>query len=325
MKPLNTGTILLMAYPNTFVKPSGEFICKITPYLGIGTKDYTQAGHSALCLINNKTGEINYYDFGRYITPDGFGRVRNKSTDTELHIPITACFKNNILENTYEILRWLRSYPEKTHGDGDLYASILYDVDYEDACNFIKNIHIRGSIPYGIFIKQGSNCSRFVADTVIASTTNPIILKRIVGESRVTPSPLGVVNKGRNSEQVFIVGENEISEIKNISWIKNMKNFLEKKYKNEKTIHQPKITKKDLHYLSGIGHGAYFNLRKNKNDEYIISRLDKKGITNFEDVFIPEDNSFDITKKYFFVYDSNCEYCHINQNNSIYRFNRKRT
>ena len=104
-----------------------------------------------------------------------------------------------------------------------------------------------------------------------------------------------------------------------------MKNFLEKKYKNEKTIYQPKITKKDLHYLSGIGHGAYFNLRKNKNDEYIISRLDKKGITNFEDVFIPEDNSFDITKKYFFVYDSNCEYCHINQNNSIYRFNRKRT
>lgn len=325
MKSGNTGTIILMAYPDTFVRPSSEFICKITPYLGIGTKDYTKAGHAALCLIENKTGNINYYDFGRYITPTGNGRVRSKKTDVELEIPIKAIFNGDTLENINEILSWLRSHPEKTHGDGDLYASILYDVNYKDANRFIENIHLKGSIPYGIFVKQGSNCSRFVADTVIASTTNPKILKNIVKESWFTPSPLGIVQKGRNSKEVFITTDSETTTISNISWLSNMKNFLAKKYRNKKEIKTNNTSNKDLHYLEGIGSSAYFSLEKNNTGEYIINRLDKNGIHDFRDIFIPEDNSFNIERDYKFIYDSNCDHCHILQNNIIYRFNRKRT
>ncbi|MCI5051431.1 MAG: hypothetical protein MRY57_03920 [Candidatus Pacebacteria bacterium] len=321
-----TGTLILMAYPDTFVKPSSEFICKITPYLGIGTKDYTKAGHAALCLIENKTGEIHYYDFGRYITPGGHGRVRSKITDVELEVPLTAQFENDILVNRKEILRWLRDHPEKTHGDGDLYASILYEVDYEYAHRFIQAIHRRGSIPYGIFVKQGSNCARFVADTVIASTTNKSILKKMKQESLFTPSPLGIVKKGRNSREIFVITETDMYHITNLSWLSNMKNFLAKKYRIENSSEGSQRENTDgLHLLSGIGSSAYFRIHHLENNDYRISRFNHLKEMDFEDVFILSKEGFNITDEYSFVYDSNCDHCHIKQGEIIYHFKRKRT
>ena len=43
-----------------------------------------RVGHAAICLINPQSNEVLYYDFGRYITPRGFGRARNKYTDPDL-------------------------------------------------------------------------------------------------------------------------------------------------------------------------------------------------------------------------------------------------
>lgn len=328
MQSINTGTIILMAYPHVFVKPSNEFICKITPYLGIGTKDYIQAGHAALCLIENKTGIIHYHDFGRYITPDGCGRVRSYRTDVELEIPLNAQFKNNTISNIKDILRWLGDHPEKTHGEGDLYASVLYDVDYTKARHFIDTIHNKGSIPYGIFIKSGSNCSRFVADTVIASTTNTTIRKRIKNESLVTPSPIGIVTKGRNSKDIYIVEEDSIITINNISWIDNMKKFLAKKFddkeKKENTT-SIKDSENLFHYLHGIGSGAYFKIEHLHENDYCIQRYNENKEQDFEGIFTPTELGFDIKKDYSFVYDSNCDHCHIKQDQNIYRFNIKKS
>ena len=43
-----------------------------------------RVGHSAIILINNELESINYFDFGRYHTPNGFGRVRDEVTDPDL-------------------------------------------------------------------------------------------------------------------------------------------------------------------------------------------------------------------------------------------------
>ena len=51
-----------------------------------------RVGHAAICLINPQTHEVLYYDFGRYITPRGYGRARNKYTDPLLELKTKATF-----------------------------------------------------------------------------------------------------------------------------------------------------------------------------------------------------------------------------------------
>ena len=55
-----------------------------------------------------------YYDFGRYVTPVGYGRVRGVNTDAELELPLRAKFtENNSLENLDKFLLWLDANPHK--------------------------------------------------------------------------------------------------------------------------------------------------------------------------------------------------------------------
>ena len=51
----NSGQIIVMAFPDTFVKMSEEFICKVLPLVGLGTREYIKAGHAALVLVHNET------------------------------------------------------------------------------------------------------------------------------------------------------------------------------------------------------------------------------------------------------------------------------
>ena len=145
---METGKIIVLAYPDTFVKISDEWQCKLFPLVGLGTWDYMKAGHAAIILIENKTGKANYYDFGRYITPKGYGRVRSEITDAELKIPFKAkLIGNGSLENLNEFLIWLDANPHKTHGEGRLLASVCEDINFAKAEKYIQELQQRGSIP----------------------------------------------------------------------------------------------------------------------------------------------------------------------------------
>ena len=78
----SNGIIVILSYPDTVVRPAyWELSSKIWPLIGIGGKHAIQAGHAALLLIHKNKKEINYFDFGRYITTYGNGRVRSKEND----------------------------------------------------------------------------------------------------------------------------------------------------------------------------------------------------------------------------------------------------
>ena len=90
----------MLAYPDTFVQVTEEWICKFLPLLGLGTREYIKAGHAAMVLVENESGNAHYYDFGRYVTPEGYGRVRGANTDVELEIPFKAILtSDNSLDN----------------------------------------------------------------------------------------------------------------------------------------------------------------------------------------------------------------------------------
>ena len=64
--------------------------------------------------------------------------MRSKETDFELYIPISAKFNKGSLSNLEEILVWIESHPEKTHGTGRMIASINEEIDHKKSIDLYK-------------------------------------------------------------------------------------------------------------------------------------------------------------------------------------------
>ncbi len=318
-----TGKIISLAYPDTFVKHSDEPSTKVLLALGLGKHSYIKAGHAAFVLIENKTGQAEYYDFGRYITPQGYGRVRSAVTDVELNIPFKAIITpDKKLGNVEEFLLWLEKNPNKTHGDGRLVASVCDYIYYENAKNFVVSVQEKGNIPYKAFGKEGSNCSRIVTDTILASTDYAKIRIPLLRNKLFTPSPLGNVKKGAVGNPIYQVEQGKLNTYSGSIFKENLTNYFDKNIPETKSNHiiNPKGFLKNAHFLSGIGSSAYFTLNKSlEKDIFKISRYTEYGEEDFKGLFVVVD-SFDITKNYYFVYDSNCKYCHVEQNGKKIRF-----
>ena len=325
------GIIVILSYPDTFVRTSyWEFSSKFWPLIGIGDKNKILAGHSALLLIQKNKPNIDYFDFGRYITSYGNGRVRSKITDPELHIPITAKFKKDKLINLDKILLWLEKHPEKTHGEGRLIASINNSINYEKAEKYIHNLIQQKEIPYGAFIKKGNNCSRFVADTIINSCTKKIIRLKLKSSYLLTPSPVGNVLKATTKKEVYIV-KNQILEYYTNRLIlkENVASFFSK-FKGEIDLIGTELPNKNLFnlddgtWLGGMGSGAWFRIEEQLNVfSYKIGRYNSKGNKDFESIFSVDNSSFDFKEKHQFVYPTNCSEAFIIQNQTKYFFKNK--
>ncbi|MGV6828636.1 MAG: DUF6695 family protein [Flavobacteriales bacterium] len=309
----STGKIISIAYPDTFVKHSNEWQCKVLPFLGLGTKDYIKAGHAALILINNKTGTASYFDFGRYITPFGYGRVRGANTDAELKLPIKAIIKENKLINLNKFLLWLDANPQKTHGEGRLLASICDDIDYHKAETKIQQLQQKGSIPYGAFIKNGCNCSRFVTEVLIEATFNETFKNALKKNKKFTPSTIGNVEKSASSE-VFEVSHGVISKYQGSAFKENLTNYFKKKKENLTTEKSKIKLPKNAQLLTGIGSSAWFELVSEKLplNYYRIKKYNDLHQIDFDGVY-KATSFFIASKPYQFTYDSHCEYCHVLQ------------
>ncbi|MDO3695870.1 hypothetical protein QVZ41_13550 [Wenyingzhuangia sp. chi5] len=316
------GVIVVLSYPDTVVRPAhSEFSSKVWPKLGIGSENAIQAGHAAMLLIDKKTNNVNYFDFGRYITSYGNGRVRSKETDPELAVPFTAKFKDDVLVNLNEMLLWLDANPEKTHGDGRLVASVNAEIDYTKAIDFVNYLIAQKEIPYGAFVKSGSNCARFITDTILNSSGNTAIVLKLKTSNLLTPSPIGNVIKGTTEDDIYVVENQEIQHYTNRSVIKEYGACFLKKFDRELNLIGTELPNKALFnlenatWLGGIGSGAWFKIEAKEDvNLYRISRHTVKGEKDFEGVFKIKDFSFDIEESYEFVHPTNCMEVYIEQN-----------
>lgn len=316
---MNTGKLIVLAFPDTFVTVTNEWLCKFLPLVGLGTKEHIKAGHAALILVENKTGNAHYYDFGRYVTPEGLGRVRGANTDAELIVPFKAKIVDERIENLSDFLLWLDANPEKTHGEGRLLASVCNEIDFELAENYIKDLQNQGSVPYGAFQKNGSNCARFVTETILSSTNNKAIIKALKWNKKFTPSTVGNVEKSA-THKVFEVSDGNINEFNGSAFKENLKNYFHKK----RTIIE-KVKVKDLpensQMLSGIGSNAWFEIVDEELPlhHFRIRRYNDWHQIDYDGIYVASEK-FDSLQEYQFIYDSNCEYCHILQNNRKIKF-----
>lgn len=327
----NTGIILTLAYPETVVMVADEWYSPFMRYIGIGKKNYVRAGHAALVLINKETGELNYHDFGRYITPEPNGRVRGKNTDHELNFPLTAKIEGNKVVNLKEILRFLGTHPKLTHGDGMLIASVCDQVDYNIARDHIKSMQKLHFIRYAAFIKNASNCARFVTTTLIASVTDYRLKKKLVKSMRFTPSTVGNVINADSQDYIYEVSESGvISRFKHsVSKINRMM-FLDKLKAHKPNFIgtlKPKTVKlagDHAQWLSGIAAGAWFELQQTDNEKlFRFKRISPNNTIDVDGLYEVEKLGFDYGKSYQYIQYSNCEFFHIQQEDVIYRFNIK--
>jgi hypothetical protein len=322
------GIIIILSYPDTIVRPAyWETFSAIWTKIGIGSTHAVQAGHAGLLLIKKNESEIKYFDFGRYITSYGNGRVRSYETDPELYIPLKATFNNNALTNLESILLWLEKHPAKTHGKGRLIASVNDQINYNTALNFTQKLIDKKEFPYGVFLKKGSNCARFVTDTIIHSCTKKSVQLKLKSSYLISPSPIGTILKGKTIHQVYKVQNQKIQEYKNRSILKEYKATFFNKFANQLNLRGtelPDIKTFNLEngtWLPGIGSGAWFKIEEYLNTSgYRISRYNKEGNKDFESFFDTHNRSFNFNQNYKFIHPTSCKEIHIEQNEQKFIF-----
>ena len=197
--------IITLAWPEGMVTAPDSWYDKIASKNG-----KYRAGHSAIVLINTTTQKVHYFDFGRYHTPEGYGRVRDIETDPDVTV-IDAIIANGKIQNMDAILLHLAKM-KATHGEGKLYASLLTNVDFENAFATAKNIQNKGLLRYGPFVRSGTNCSRFV--TAVIKASGPSFIKRIRLKYPFCISPSPKRNVCITNHHYYVVETQKCIEVK---------------------------------------------------------------------------------------------------------------
>ncbi|WP_179022285.1 DUF6695 family protein [Winogradskyella forsetii] len=328
----NNAFILTLAYPDTVVRISDERLVSYLKYLNVGCENYVRAGHAALVLIDKETGNLEYYDFGRYTCPLGYGRVRGKITDKELDFPLKAKIVDDRITNLNEILTFLATNPELTHGEGKLIGSVCKAINYKKAKDYIIQLQSGDPVKYGAFLKKASNCSRFVTDALIASINDSEKKKRLIKSKRFTPSTVSNVVIANTELIVHEVSESgNITKFTSTSKAENRRCFLDKLKDFEPNLIgnlKPKPVKEiaqHAQWLEGIGAGAWFEIYDiNSATEFRFRRISPYGKIDCDGVYKIDSVGFDIDSNYQFVHYSNCLFFHIEQEGVRYRFDFKK-
>ena len=197
--------IIILAWPEGLVDPAGCWY----DYFAAKNGKY-RVGHSALALVESETGKVHYFDFGRYQTPDGFGRIRDTETDPNTAIKKKAEIKSDKINNIEEILIGI-SNNKSYHTEGALYSSVIKGVNFNRAFSYAKKWQEEGAIPYGPFTINGTNCSRFVA--IISRKAGPGFFKKIRLRFPFCISPSPKRNVSIGNKNYYIIKESKCEKI----------------------------------------------------------------------------------------------------------------
>ena len=173
---------IVLAWPETMISGAGSWYDKF-----LSNEGKYRAGHSAVILISYSMKKSIYFDFGRYQTPIGFGRVRDMETDSELEL-VSPKFSNKKITNIKEILKSVYSI-KSLQVKGKMYVSLVENISFKLAYNYAKKTQAKGIVEYGPFNLKGTNCSRFVANVLKKSKISILKRLRLSFPFCISPSP----------------------------------------------------------------------------------------------------------------------------------------
>lgn len=317
------GIIIALAYPEEMVSMIPAWYGKPLEWIGLVKNGKICAGHAAMMLLHKQTKEIHYADFGRYITPFGYGRTRTKITDPDVAFDFDfEIDENGQISNKDEVLFHIYNSPKKTHGGPVMYASFHEGIDYRACRDFIDNMNAKGSIIYDPFKKNASNCSRFVFDSILAGMKTKKEKQKLIRKSVLTPSPLGNVFHGSTSDS-FVINDGKLDVATN----KNLMTVIKHLYKHTSPeVPEPKYKPlPEMQKLTGVGDESYYritDLDQSNLGIYRMSRTTIHGEEIYDHHFKVDDNSFDHQKEFTYIHDCNAKWMSVEQNGKKYRFDR---
>lgn len=310
--------ILTLAWPDSLARSANGPYDPLLKPLNLYRDGFYKAGHAALLLIEAKSGTIKYFDFGRYITPAGNGRIRSEKTDPEVVFNIKAVLTKGEITNLAEIVEYTANHPE-THGDGILYSCLQKHINANAALHFMNEQQNLGHIPYGPFQFGGSNCSRFVAKTIQQSTRKGGL--KFIYPIYGTPSPLGnIFNSSENDVFKFEANAVQVQvktrftlhlrELTKHLFFKRNEKIPKSSQQLEGTLEPPareQSIPQHAQWLGGTGAGAWYYIKQKSGTNFIVGRAQKNGHIDFELPFKTVNKKFTIESKFEFSYPSHAQ------------------
>lgn len=278
-----------------------------------------KVGHAAILIISRSNGNIDYYDFGRYVSLRGDGRTRSQFFDSRLQIETVASFDqfSKKITNIDEILAELSTMEEATHGGGRLFFTITPDICYASAKKFADQLVTHGPIPYGAIAKGNNSCSRFVAQVLIAGMhPKDRRIQKIKFPETLKPSPMSNVVNTRDNGTICCYHQGVLEQRKmgrigslNFHW-QLLKENLSNKHittlgcdTDNGQLDRPPLPinlGEKAQWLGGIGEGMWFQILNDQTREshYWIESYTSAGLLiNRISTICPQQN-LDIHKPF---------------------------
>ncbi|MGO1650232.1 MAG: DUF6695 family protein [Sphingobacterium sp.] len=275
MNPYNDFAIPI-AWPDQTARGDEKWMA-ILKRLGIVKNLNFKVGHAAIVLVRRLDGECRYFDFGRYITPRGYGRARSAQFDPRLRLDTRALFDDaGDLTNFEELREELELKSDAVHGAGRLLCSIAPEISFSKASAFAEALVDQGPVLYGAIAPENNSCSRYVAQILVSGMKkgDQRIRKILYPESlkasptsnvvnAVTQSPIFYCQNGRIERrkmnrwdslkfQIGLLKPNFFSSDSKILPDDQVLGFMEEPFR-------PDSVPSDAHWLGGLGEGCWFH------------------------------------------------------------------
>lgn len=304
--PLNSA-VLVLAWPEVTARGE-EGIMKFLRSIGLVKNLNLLVGHAAMIVA--KDNSLNYYDFGRYISPRRMGRIRSGETDPGLLLKtIPQWSALGVLENTDEICRELESKSDLTHGEGLLQMSILYAANADLVEAKAKQMQHNGLIGYHGLDPEQTNCARFVQTAILAGVGHePRYYKRFKRPiTYLSPTPYfnvlaasgadfgyiewregqGVAKKDPLHRAVWDItakmfastSRNKTAKVRGDSVVGNLMAPFER----------PASVPEHAHYLGGIGEGAWYTVSASAPQILASERYFRNGALDYQAQYRSEE------------------------------------
>ena len=321
----NQDLALVIAWPDQTARGDERWMAMLKQ-LGIVKNLNFKVGHAAIVLICRRTGALAYFDFGRYITPRGYGRARSAESDPRLTLEVTAHVdRTGKITNLDAILDELQQIEEATHGGGRLFFSIATGLSFTDAVQQATAIVDEGPIKYGAIARGNNSCSRFVAQVLLAGfTDNHYAKKKIVLPESIKPSPMSNVVNASPDKVVYCYHQGKLETL-------NMNRWRSLSFQIDQLLHnlsaskskqlpsdaepgsmaepaRPRTVPESAQWLGGIGEGAWFTLEGDTaGDKLFVVKYAANGTEEYR-VMCAGSRSLNPDRPYQFTYHCHHQY-----------------
>lgn len=328
---------IILTWPDATIRGDEKWMM-FFKRIGIVKNLNFKVGHTGIVIINSKTQETLFYDFGRYISPRGYGRARSEFSDPLLEIKIKAKVHNNQIINIEELIKHFEELKPAMYGEGKLFFSIIDGINFHQAKNYGDQCVEQGSYPYGAVAKNNNNCSRFITRMLMKASKKFHPWHNLNLPETIKSSPVSNLINAVEDRMIYsYTPEQGIKKFKmnrfQSFWflVKQLGDNVSRKksstFPNDLIIggmnynSKPITIPKDASYLGGVGDGAWYTITPTQiTSQYLIKRFTSSG--KLEYVVKGESvEAIDLNQPWNITYDSHLLFTHIEQNGQKIRIN----